>query len=818
VKSLGFLSLRLFVSLIGLFVGIGVVAALAVVLVMAPSLPSADSLKDVHLKVPLRVYSADGQLMAEFGEERRIPVHIDKVPPMLIKAVLAAEDDAFYEHRGVDLMGIVRAAIANIRTGEHGQGASTITMQVARNYFLSPEKTYTRKIREILLSFKIERELTKNQILELYLNKIFLGHRAYGFAAAAQVYYGRDLDELTLPELAMLAGLPKAPSRDNPLSNPENAAARRNYVLRRMHKLGFIDDAAYASAAVAPLSASRHMPALDLQAPYVAEMVRQYMVDNYGQGAYDAGYKVYTTIEARDQRAAEKALRHGLLAYDRRHGYRGPVARIDIGANWGKAELDSRLSKYPVYGELVPAVVLKVEDKSVSAYTHDGEIAAIGWDGLEWARKYVSAGARGPAPEHASDVLHLGDIVYLEHADDGAWRLAQIPEIAGALVALRPSDGGIVSLVGGFDFYLSKFNRAVQAERQPGSNIKPFIYSAALEKGFTPATRVSGAPIVVQDVSVDNVWRPENYSGKFFGPTPLRVALMKSLNLVSIRLLRAIGPRYAVDYLTRFGFPRDKLPSNLSLALGTASLTPLQVVSGFAVFANGGFRVEPYYIARIEDSDGHIVEQASPTVICPESIAASEPAVATNQAAPGESSESGSRCAGRAITPENAYVMTTMMHDVITSGTGRRAMALGRNDLAGKTGTTNDYRDAWFSGFNSDLVASVWVGFDHPTTLGRGEPGGRAALPIWVDFMRVALEGDPERSAPPPPGVQMVFINRDSGQPTTLDDPDGYEEYFIASAQEATSPPTEIDEAEAPPPSATLPAVPEEKKIPEGLF
>jgi penicillin-binding protein 1A len=836
MKKIGFLSFRLIASLVGLAMAGGLVVVLAVVLVISPTLPSIDSLKDVHLKVPLRVYSADAKLIAEFGEERRIPVTFDQVPPLLVKAILAAEDDSFYQHQGVDLMGIVRAALANLRSGEHGQGASTITMQVARNYFLSPEKTYTRKIKEILLAFKIERALTKNQILELYVNKIFLGNRAYGFAAAAQVYYGRTLRDLTLPEMAMLAGLPKAPSRDNPLANPENARSRRGYVLSRMLKLGFIDKAAYQQAAAAPLTASRHLPGVDVDVPYVAEMVRHHMVQKYGDQAYTGGYKVYTTIQLKNQLAADRALQRGLMVYDRRHGYRGPAGHLRVDSNTSKDQLDNALKKYHRVDDLVPAVVLEIKEKSIGAYTRDGKVAHVGWEGMEWARRYVDVNHRGRTPKTAADILHLGDVVYLtrkrdeQTADEKAvaekngddktaneWELAQVPAVSGALVSLRPYDGAVLALCGGFNYYLSKFNRATQAERQPGSNIKPFIYSAALEKGFTAASRISGAPIVVKDPSLEDVWRPENYSGKFFGPTRLREALTHSLNLVSIRLLRAIGPAYAVDYLTRFGFEKDKLPKNLSLALGTASLTPLEVATGFAVFANGGYKISPYFISRVEDGDGKIVEQAHPAIVCPSCLDAMVDRTDDDKGATGGDLP---RYAQPAITPQNAFIMTTMMQDVITSGTGRGALVLHRSDLAGKTGTTNNYRDAWFSGFNHDVQATVWVGFDQPTSLGRGEFGGRAALPIWIDYMRVALDGDPQKPLVPPEGVTTAYINRDTSQPTTEDDPDGYQEYFMAGVQEgpdiAAEPGVENPNPVPPVRPGQLP--PPEKKIPEGLF
>jgi penicillin-binding protein 1A len=809
-----FLLARLLLGAAGAGAAALIIVALAVVLVIAPTLPSIENLRDVQLKVPLRVYTADGLLMAEYGEERRIPVAVGDAPPLLTYAVLAAEDDSFYSHGGVDFLGIARAALANLRSGEHEQGASTITMQVARNYFLSPEKTYTRKIKEILLSFKIERELSKDEILALYLNKIFLGHRAYGFQAAAQVYYGHELSELTLPQLAMLAGLPKAPSRNNPISNPDGARERRNYVLKRMYELGHIDEATYREARAAPITASRHTAVTEIDAPYVAEMVRQYMVERYGDAAYTAGYKVTTTISAEAQRAADEALRDGLIAYDHRHGYRGAAGHVDVGSVSDRQGLDEALASYDRVGAMLPAVVLEVRERELSAYTVDGQVAEVGWSGLSWARRYLSAYSMGAKPKAADDIAKVGDVVYLQHGEDG-WALTQVPEIAGALVSLKPNDGAIVALTGGFNYYQSKFNRAIQAERQPGSNIKPFIYSAALEKGFTAASRISGAPIVVRDVSLEDIWRPENYSGKFFGPTSLRDALRLSLNLVSIRLLRAIGPAYAVNYLSRFGFDPAKLPANLSLALGTASLTPLEMVRAFAVFANGGYRIEPYFIQKVESGDGETVESAEPAVVCPTCLRPEDYFEAGISTLPPEQLPL-QHYAPRAITPENAFVMTTMMRSVVTSGTGRRAQALGRSDVAGKTGTTNDYRDAWFSGFTPRLVTTVWTGFDQPATLGRSETGGRVALPIWVDYMRVALKGIPVEPFVPPLGVTTAYVNRETGQPTVPDDPDGYEEYFIVGLEQKA----DIAAAQD---SETAPVIPEqinpaEKKIPEGLF
>ncbi len=770
-------------ALFGLLASAVVMLSL-IALILTPTLPALDDLSGAQLKVPLRVYTADGELIAEFGEEKRIPVKIEEVPELLVKAVLAAEDRSFFYHHGVDFVGILRAAWHNLRTQSTSQGASTITMQVARNFFLSPEKTYTRKIREVLLAFKIERELSKQQILELYFNKIFLGHRAYGFAAASQIYFGKNLPQLTLPEMAMLAGLPKAPSRDNPLTNPGNATERRNLILHQMRELDFIDDTAYAEAVAAPLAAARHALKSDTTAPYVAELVRQYMIQTYDEKTYAGGFHVYTTLNAKHQQAAVDALHTALLEYDRRHGYRGPAEHVAIRGKPDAMELDDVLKDYRVVGNLLPGVVLEVGEKSVQVYTQDGATVELGWGGLAWARRYIDENTLGDTPKTAAHVVRPGDIVYLEAVEDpqqlaetGAWRLAQVPEVAGALVALRPGDGAVLALTGGFDFSQSSFNRVTQAERQPGSSIKPFIFSAALDKGFTAASTVSGAPIVMDGgESPEEEWRPEDYSKKFYGPTRLRKALALSLNLVAVRLLRAIGVSYTVEYMERFGFDTAKLPRNLSLALGTASATPMQMVNAFAVFANGGYRVTPYFIARIEDANHNILEQAKPALICRECETPENAlAASTDKDKPAY--------AARVLSPETAFLMTSMMQDVIRAGTARGALVLGRKDLAGKTGTTNDYRDAWFSGFNSDVVATAWIGFDQPVSLGRAETGGRAALPMWIDYMRAALAGVPEKPLTPPEGMMRLVINSETGKPATPDDPEAMEEYFAPDTE-----------------------------------
>jgi len=765
---------------------VGMIAFAAAYLYIEPQLPNIERLKDVQLQVPLRVYTSDGLLMAEYGEKRRIPVDYEDVPPLQIKAFLAAEDANFFHHPGVSVKGLVRAAIELIRTGQKRQGGSTITMQVARNFFLSRRKTYLRKLREIFLALKINRELTKQQVLELYLNKIYLGHRAYGIGAAAQVYYGKPLDKLTVGEMAMIAGLPKAPSRYNPITDPSRARERRNYVLGRMHDLGFIDDATYEKALAEDDSATLHAPAIEVHAPYVAEMVRADMVQRYGDAAYTDGYKVYTTIESSRQKDATDALRNALVQYDWRHGYRGPERQVELGKYQTVDAQEQLLQEIPKVGGLQPALVLDVAERSAKLRLADGSEATLGWDGISWARRYIDVNRRGPAPKKAADVLKAGDIVRLKKLHDGHWKLAEVPAVEGALVSLRPDDGSIVALVGGFDYYRSKFNRATQAQRQPGSSFKPFIYSAALHKGYTAATLINDAPVVFQDsAGLEGTWRPENYSGLFFGPTRLRVGLVDSRNLVAVRLLQRIGVNYAIQYAQRFGFDPKQLPHNLSLALGSTSVTPLQMATGYSVFANGGYRVKPYLIKSIVDESGNVVFRADPAVVCAECAAAEGKPQPSTGAAAGAAAATPTTArtpansdqpqvlvgpprpplhlAKRVISAQNAYIMTSMMEGVIRHGTGRHALALHRTDLAGKTGTTNDQQDAWFCGFDRALVAAAWVGFDKVQPLGSHETGAIAALPAWMGYMGAALKGLPAQRMEEPPGLVTVRIDPATG-------------------------------------------------------
>ena len=745
---------RLFLYLF--LLGSVAMAALATVIYLKiePQLPSIDVLRVVQLQEPLRIYSRDRRILAEFGDKRRTPVNIEEVSPVLINAFLAAEDDHFFEHSGIDVPGLVSAAVELVVTGKKRRGASTITMQVARNFFLSTEKTYWRKLTEILLAFKIEKSLSKDEILELYLNKIYLGHHAYGVGAAAQVYYGKSVNDLTTAQSATIAALPKAPSRVNPINGPAETLARRNYILGRMLKLGYIDQLAYDEAIVEPDDAALYKVQVEAGAAYVAEMVRQEMVKRYGTAVYTSGYDVITTLDVKRQQAANQALRKDLIAYSKRHGFRGAEAHLSL-EKIPDEDWSGLLDDYSEVGGLAAGLVIGVDEKSVEVLLQDGDTITIGWEGLSWARPYKSANRMGKSPKQAGKILSVGDIVRIQQQDDGAWNLTQVPKIEGALVSLRPEDGAIVALVGGFDFRKSKFNRATQAKRQPGSSFKPVVYSAALEKGFTPATMINDAPVVFDDPNLESTWRPENYSGQFYGPTRLREALYRSRNLVSIRILRAIGASYVVDYAQRFGFTADQLPNDLTLALGSASVTPLQMARAYAVLANGGYLIEPYLISSIYDASGEALYRANPAIACPrcpESIEVID-----------ESGMQTINLAPQMLTPQNVWLMTSMMQDVIKRGTGRKARVLGRTDLAGKTGTTNDQKDGWFSGFNQSLVATAWVGFDKLEPLGRGETGGRSALPMWIDYMAVALEGVKALKREQPDGMVTVRIDPATG-------------------------------------------------------
>jgi len=783
-----------FITVAAALLALGVVmyAALCAYVYLAPALPDVAALRDVQLQVPLRVYSRDGRLIAQIGEYRRIPVAYESIPQRVVQAFLAAEDDRFFRHHGVDYPGLVRATLMNLVAGQRAQGGGTITMQLARNIFFTPERTWRRKLSEIFLSFRIESSFTKQEILTLYLNKIFLGQRAYGVAAAAEVYFGKPLEALSLAEIATVAGLPQAPSRDNPVASADRAKVRRAYVLRRMRETGVIERAEVEEALNVPMTAELHGPAAEIEAPYVAEMARADALARFGESIYTAGYKVVTTIDSRLQRAANGALRIGLIEYDRRRGYRGPIAHAEIHRGQSAAEIAALLESQPSINALEPAVVVEVTERAARVVLRDASSATLDWLGMAWARRAQDAGP-GPEPKAASEVLAPGDILYVVRTGNTV-QLAQSPAAQGALVAVDPRDGAIAALNGGFDFFVSKYNRASQARRQPGSAFKPFIYSAALERGFTPATVVLDAPVVFEDDATEDVWRPENSTQQFYGPTRLREALVRSRNLVSVRVMRTMGTAYTRDYLTRFGFDREQLPDDLTLALGSLQLTPVELAGGFATFANGGFRVRPYIIERIEDAAGQVVYEAQPLIVCPEcEPQAPEPSVQQVAYTGGAQLTAGEsavpryahgllpqdQIAPRAIDERNAYLLADMMRDVVRRGTARRAQVLERDDIAGKTGTTNDNHDAWFCGFNANLVASVWVGFDEDAPLGAGEEGGRTAVPIWTQFMREALRGTASAPVPTPEGLVTVKISPQTGLLASADDPGAVFEIFL---------------------------------------
>ncbi len=844
-------------------------------LYLSPKLPAVETLRQVKLQTPLRVYSSDKVLIGEFGEKRRTPITYHDAPELFVQAILAAEDDRFYSHHGVDIKGLLRAASQLLQSGHIQTGGSTITMQVARNFFLTRKQTFTRKFNEILLALQIERELSKEEILELYMNKIYLGNRAYGIQAAAQAYYGKNISELDLAQLAMIAGLPKAPSAYNPIANPSRAKVRRNWILGRMLELDYIDNITYQDALKEPVTASYHGSGLGLDAPYIAEMARKKTVDLFGEAAYTDGYQVYTSINSELQASAQKAVINGLLTYDSRHGFRGPETSlpflensdpdatglaegVEASTNEQTDQVDAQqlswqtaLKNIPTYAGLKAAVVILAEGQQLEVMTAYGDRIVIPWDnGPSSAKPHISENRVGRAPKTVEDFLTIGDVVRIAEKSPSEWHLSQIPVAQAALVALNPEDGGIQALVGGLDFRQSHFNRATQAERQPGSNFKPFIYTAALENGLTPATVINDAPIVFDDASLESTWRPENASGKFFGPTRLRQALFKSRNLVSIRVLRAIGTPNAINGMARFGFEENALPHDLSLALGSHAMPPLQVATAYAVFANGGYQVEPYLIDRITDATNETLYQTLPLTVCRECEKENEnteeldtesppselPTPASD--APPLTAEASAQtseddpalpldteiedqgiqelipltpqrpAAPKVLDPTVAYIIDNMLRDVIKKGTGRRAQVLGRHDLAGKTGTTNGPKDAWFSGYNGHMVATTWLGFDQNLPLGRGEYGGSAALPIWIDFMRTALDGIPETIREQPDGLITVRIDPETGLRANPDNPDAIFEIFRAE----NAPALQSEDSE-------LPAVyTEEESLPDELF
>lgn len=761
-------------SLLTVASGVALVSASAF-LYLSPALPSVESLLDAKFQTPLRVYSQDNLLIAEYGEKRRTPIQFDQVPPLLIRAFMAAEDDRFYSHPGVDAIGLLRAAVQLVTTGSIQSGGSTITMQVAKNFFLSHERVFSRKFNEILLALQIERQLPKDKIFELYLNKIYLGNRSYGVEVAAQVYYGKSIDELDLAQMAMIAGLPKAPSRYNPINDPRRALIRRDWILGRMKDLEYISEAQYNEAIKQPVTASYHGARMELDAPYIAEMVRQELFEQYGQDAYTEGYKVYTTIDSEQQEAANRAVANGLMAYSERHGYHGPVTNFldsDNQESW-----QERIDQISSRGVLLPAVVTEVREDEVAIDLKEGAKGTITLENLNWAKPFLSVNSTGKKPETPADVLKVGDQIWVRTNEDGSYRLAQEPVAQSALISMQPQDGAILSLVGGYNYYNSMYNRATQAVRQTGSSFKPFIYAAALANGMTAATIINDAPIVFDDAGLEDSWRPNNDNMKFNGPTRLREGLYRSRNLVSIRILRQIGINTTINYLKQLGFKESGMSRDLSLSLGNASMTPLELASGYAVFANGGFRIEPYFIERIE-LDDKVIRQANPVVACNDNcteIKQDEDLLLMDQLTAPEPSLS---IAPKVMSPQVNYIMNDILDDVIWKGTGQRAKVLKRHDLGGKTGTTNDSKDAWFVGFNPDVLTAVWLGMDDHSTLGRWEYGANAALPIWVDYMQTALADKPEHKRIQPEGLVTLKISEDTGQLASPGDPRAIFEIF----------------------------------------
>lgn len=776
---------RWFVYPIAALFGLGLLGAAIVALVALfayPNLPSLEVLTDYRPKMPMRIYTADGYLIGEYGEERRSFVAIKDVPPLMKNAILAAEDDRFYQHSGVDSLGVLRATLANLSGGGKKQGASTITMQVARNFFLSSEKTLSRKLFEILLAFKIEANLSKDQILELYFNQIYLGQRAYGFASAAQIYFGKTLQELTPAEAAMLAGLPKAPSSYNPVVNPKRAKLRQLYVLRRMNDLGWLPAEQYATAQTEELHVKRSPDEYAVKADYVAEMARQLAVEQFHDDAYNKGLKVYTTITKVDQDAAYAALRKGVLDFDRRHGYRGAEAFEDLAEIKSDSDeaLDDLIQEYVESDDLLPALVLEASPKTLRAYLRGGEIVVLSGEGLRFANAAHMLDDKAPPNKR----VRRGAIIRVKKAENGTWQIGQMPDVEAAFVAADPKDGAIRALIGGFDYNRSKFNHVTQAWRQPGSSFKPFIYSAALEKGYSPASVVDDSPIVIPAGETGSqAWEPKNYDGHYDGPITIRTALARSKNMVSIRLLRSVGTQFAQEYITRFGFDASRHPAYLPMALGAGSVSPWQQVGAYSIFANGGYRINPYIVKQITDDKGNVLAKVPALQAGDENL--------------------------RVIDPRNAYLMDSMMKDVVTRGTATKARAvLKRNDLAGKTGTTNDYVDAWFCGYQPTVVGVAWIGYDQPKRMGSGETGGAAALPIWIGYMEKALRGVPETYPTIPTGLVAItpagggsdLIYEEAVPPPPGDAP--------PAGEMAPTPPSEGEVAPPPVPPPGAPAAP----------
>lgn len=802
---------------------LGILSLIGLYLYLSPELPDAKKLKEFKLQTPLKVFSKDGKLISQYGEKKRIPLALDQIPLQMQQAFLAIEDSRFYQHPGIDPIGIVRAVINLAITGKKGQGASTITQQVARNYFLTREKTYIRKIREVFLAWNIEQELTKDEILLAYLNKIPLGHRSHGVGAAAQVYYGKEVNELTLAQMAVIAGLPKAPSTLNPIRSPSRAKARRNLVLKRMHDLNFINDVEYEEARNAPITAKRHGAKIELYAPYLGEMVRAHMVETYGrEAAYTSGFNVYTTVPSHLQIAAQNAISTNIINYDLRHGYRGPEQQFDL-----EQILDQQNTEHVTENNLIiadllkkvgdvrilqPAIVSTVDEQSFQAILKNGQQITVAWDQMKWARPYIDDNNQGAAPKLSSDIVAIGDLIRV-YPHNNLWHLSQIPEVSSALISLDPFDGAIRAIIGGFDFNKSQFNRVVQAKRQIGSNIKPFLYSYAIDQNFTLASIINDVPITQWDRSQGSSWRPKNSPPVYNGPTRLRLGLSQSKNVMSVKLIQKLGIKASINYMTQFGFQKNDLPLGESLALGSASVTPLEAATAYATFANGGFLVTPYYIERISDSSGEIIKITTPQVaceLCEDSHPLTAESLDNNIPLSEQCMMEKSRLAPRVISPQNAFLVREMLRSVITgggnwskktgwSGTGWRVSnTIKRKDIGGKTGTTNDSKDAWFSGISPHLVASTWIGFDNPSrALGRtranvnlgksqikgAESGAKSAMPTWINFMNIALRDFPEQRKQIPPHIKTVRIDITTGLLTTKTDHTSRFEYFIAGTE-----------------------------------
>lgn len=830
-----FIKRLLILAMICIILGVGTIFGFY--LYVKPELPDVATLKNVELQTPMQVFSADGKLISQFGEKRRIPLALDDIPPQMINAVIATEDSRYYDHPGIDPIGIARAAFVVATSGSAKQGASTITQQLARNFFLSNEKKIMRKIKEIFIAIHIEQLLSKEDILELYLNKIYLGYRSYGVGAAAQVYFGKEVSQLTLSEIAIIAGLPKAPSTMNPIYSIDRATTRRNVVLSRMFAEGYITQAELDQARAEPILARYHGAEIELNAPYFAERARAWMVERYGEDAYTSGMRIYTTVDPKLQRAAQTAAVNNLLSYDQRHGFRGAVATLwkPEQTAWTTDKVIEHLNKQPSYGELQAAVVMAINGKSAQVLTNDGEQHTIEWSGMKWARKFMTDTRQGPAPKTAADILAAGQQIWVQQKEQ-QWVLSQVPDANTAFVAVSPQNGAVKAMVGGFNFVHSKFNRATQSIRQVGSSIKPFIYSAALEKGMTLATLVNDAPINRWDKSMGTAWRPKNSPPTYNGPTRLRLGLAQSKNVMAVRVLQNVGLDDTISYLTRFGFKREDLPRAEAIALGAGSLTPLEMAQGFSVFANGGYYVEPYFIERVEDPYGNLVYQANPNIVCNNDCQREQQQAGNNIAASRavlndiaiseqelgdtgsaiESDQQQTRYAPQVISEQNAFLVREMLESNIWgggdwrhgsgwNGTGWRGQVLKRRDVGGKTGTTNGSKDAWYSGFGPNIVATSWVGFDdHSRELGKaawnnnldkkqisgGEAGAKTAQPAWVTFMETALEDVPVQRKQLPSDIVKVRIDRDTGKLSNRNDYTSMFEYF----EKGTEPTEQVGE------------------------